>query len=235
MTTGTNYPSQDGESTLMGNDGEPLHPGMAGMVQASEKAKSASKIDGIPLQVVATGDGQVVLEDPDGVNFTIPQAWIEGHDTEKDFIMDHKKISAAPPGELEKVWRMATASENDRQDPGGFGGNPDYQTKSTLDDYNIRQGGITGEDLDNYWRYGSKGNGGTYGSTKAGVPTTAEQQVATQPQAQTADFYKPSTYRKPPPHPTGPIPADAGTGWGDPGQRWNPRTQRWEGKSDYAR
>ena len=207
---------------------------MAGMVQASEKAKSSSGIEGIPLQVVATGEGQVVLEDPDGVSFTIPQSWVEGHDTEKDFIMDHKKISSAPPGELERVWRMATYAEDAKQDPGGFGGDPDYQAKSTLDDYNIRQGNISGEALGNYWRYGSKGNGGTFGVARGGVPSTSEQQPAAQ--GQTADFYKPSTYRKPVnPRPSGVTPKDAGTGWGEPGQRWNPRTQRWEGKSDYAR
>ena len=207
------------------------------MVQASEKAKASSGIEGIPLQVVATGTGEsgkdeVVLEDPDGVNFTVPREWIQGHDPEKDFIMDHKKLSAAPPGELEKVWRMATAEKDARQDPRGFGGNPDYQTKSTLDDYNIQNGGISGQALNNYWRYGasSKLTGGNTASS--GVPTSNEQSPSSQ---QTADFYKPSTYRKPPPHPTGPIPADAGQGWGDPGQRWNPKTQRWEGKSQYAR
>jgi hypothetical protein len=209
-------------------------------------------ITGIPLQVVETRDGQVVLEDPDGVNFTVPKEWIEGHDPEKDFIMDHQKLSAAPPGALEQTWRLAKAADEGERGGGGFGGgDDDYQVRSALDEYNIRNSGIQGGDMDRYFTHGLAGvTGGSSppykrgkGGSGPGGAWTAQDEAAfvdardgmgdgslmASSQSAGSGFANPKTYRKPKnPNRLGIIPPNAGSGWGNADQTWNPRTQRWE-------
>jgi hypothetical protein len=204
---------------------------VADIARSGVPTASESGITGIPLQVVSTGDGQVVLEDPDGVSFTVPREWIEGHDPEKDFIMDHQKLSAAPPGALEQTWRLAKAADEGELGGGGFGGgDEDYQVRSALDEYNIRNSGIQGDDLDRYFTHGlagvTVGSGGKQGSgtRDAGAIVGAQSGLW-----QTSDLANPKTYRRPTnPNPSGVIPPDAGSGWGNADQTWNPRTQRWE-------
>lgn len=68
--------------------------------------------DGVPLTVVATSGDEVVLEDPEGVNFTIPRSWLHAElNPEKQFEFSHNAIVNAPPGQLEKVWKDATIAD----------------------------------------------------------------------------------------------------------------------------
>jgi hypothetical protein len=84
---------------------------------------------GIPLTVIATGEGEVTLEDPDGIAFTVPQHWVD-HDVERDFNLDHTAISGAPQGELERIWHKATAEGYEEQ------GHDGSDVESNLDQWN---------------------------------------------------------------------------------------------------
>lgn len=108
---------------------------------------------GVPLEVVATNGENVVLEDPEGVSFTVPLSWFGGKvDPTKQFTFDHHAIVAAPPGQLEKVWKDATIA--DATDPvkqayvksQGAPGYPEgikpEDVKSPLDRWIDEQGGF---------------------------------------------------------------------------------------------
>jgi hypothetical protein len=205
------------------NENIPL-PGMQGMVKARAQAEaklSPSGIKGIPLEVVATGNGQVTVEDPEGVSFTIPQSWVVGHDTEKDFALDHQKISGAPPGELENVWRQATQKQfGDKGE--GFGGDPS-QVRSVLDDYNdiMKYGGPGGQSGEDYWANG-RGHQPIY--TSGGVQQSGE---IAPPPGPVPGAWMPKVKavvdtRK------NPYPKNSYSGWGNADETFNPKTKRWE-------
>jgi hypothetical protein len=200
---------------------DPL-PGLQGMVQASTEAKEP-----IPLDIVATGPGddgmdEVVLEDPEGYTFTIPRRWIP-----KDVFVDgpgflpHTSIKA-PPGELEAIWRRATAEGKQEKDPGGYGGETGsaHETQSLLDDW---KSGALAE------RMAALGQGGY---VKGGVPMASESVLGIAPTGQTVpmlpSWAKSSRTKRTNNFTAETIPPEAGTGWGNADETWNPRTQRWE-------
>lgn len=129
--------------------------------------------DGVPLEVVATSDDQVILEDPEGVTFTIPASWLtKDLDPTKQFTFSHNAIASAPPGELEKLWKAETVKQlrsrefyDVRDAP-----MPDViDDRSTLEIYNAEMaklGGFGGSDV---W---------SNDLTKAGVPSTTVKDAA---------------------------------------------------------
>lgn len=57
--------------------------------------------DGVPLEVVATSGDQVILEDPEGITFTIPASWLtKDLDPTKQFSFSHNAIT----GEWDEEW-----------------------------------------------------------------------------------------------------------------------------------
>jgi hypothetical protein len=191
-------------------------------------------IKGVPLSIVASGDNpdtgknEVVLEDPEGVTFSVPREWIVGHDIEhaQDEFLDHTKISGAPAGELKRIWQEAT---NSQAPGGGYGDVPTVldawsgwhdKDNNPTSETGGSQRGKGGSGAGGSWTDSDEaafidardGNGdGKLTSIPPWHPTVAKSQLVRR-------------------NPSGAIPADAGAGWGNPGQVWNPRTQLWENR-----
>jgi hypothetical protein len=195
-------------------------------------ASKYSGIRGVPLSIVASGDNpetgknEVVLEDPEGVTFSVPREWITGHDIENahDEFLDHTNISGAPAGELERIWQAATNS----QAPGG--GYGDVPTVLSLWKGGIGKGEPAGSapDADEdaaYAEFQAKvASGKIPGYLYKTNSESQSDKLKTLP-AWHPSVAKSQLERR---NPTNEIPAEAGTGWGNPGQVWNPRTQLWE-------
>jgi hypothetical protein len=111
-------------------------PVLGTMGLQNEVAGKLAPKTGIQLLVTNISGDEVNLEDPDGVNFTVPRAWIDTPNIKMGENVDHLYI-AAPPGVLESKWRMAQAEFDQDNSEGGFGGDPTDgdHTESNLDRY----------------------------------------------------------------------------------------------------
>jgi hypothetical protein len=200
---------------------------------------------GIKLSIVASGDNEetgvneVVLEDPDGVTFNVPRSWVTGVDVEgaKDAFMDHTSITA-PPGELESIWRMATAKFNQENSEGGFGGDPadGDSTVSNLDDYNAgRWNPLSAGEVANL--RGALPQVG--GWAKGGVGTATEKRFAggpmqfptiqgdDKPHSTLLDMAKGTQFRQRGVKFTSDEASKQKSGWGEWDQVWDAKTKRW--------
>ena len=186
---------------------------------------------GIPLTVVGTGDGQVVFEDPDGVTFQVPQAWVS-HDVENNFDLDHTKIDKAPPGELENIWRMATYRASQDQDPGGFGGETASasSTTSLLDDWNngtwkpMTSADVAARRAENIRQATLHMDDEPPAYGRGGVPVQAEKSTSLPP-------WNPSVAKGlKNPNPTGVTQANAGSNFGNWDETWDGKRGMWVNK-----
>lgn len=160
-------------------------------------------MEGIPLDIVASDPKHVILEDPRGIEFTVPREWVTGknlEDPNEDFTMSHLNL-AAPPGELEKLWQDATYEFE--KSVVGVDANR-TQTQSVLDEYD---------------RTGSWMTRG--GGTWSPEPDQTQQQVGT-------SAWIPKGLRTPKLTNTSKtIPHDAGAGLGDGDQQWDSQRNKW--------
>jgi hypothetical protein len=193
-----------------------------------QKQVAAKAMGGIPLTVVATEGDRVFVEDPDGIAFTIPRSWTT-QNVEQGFNLDHKAIDAAPPGELERVWRDATTGAAQEQ-------GTTQASASLLDDYN--EGTYTPGDKRTPFQ--SAGMPVKGGSGPGGARTDANEAAS----IDARDFTGNGTMEKsslPPwnpsvakglknPNPTGVTPANAGSNFGNWDETWDEKRGMWVNK-----
>ena len=184
---------------------------------------------GIPLTVVATGDGEVTLEDPDGIAFTVPQHWVD-HDVERDFNLDHTAINGAPPGELERIWHKATAEGYEEQ------GHDGSDVESNLDQWNagtwnpLKKNEIAGL-ISRYPQHDQGGFGGVPMASEVGLgggparfPTI---QGDDKPHSTLLDMAKGTRFRQRGVKLTPEEASKQKSGWGEWDQVWDAKTKRW--------
>jgi len=183
----------------------------------NEVAGKLAPKPGIQLLVTNIKGDEVNLEDPDGVNFTVPRAWIDTPNVKMGENVDHLHI-AAPPGELESKWRMAQAEFDQSASEGGFGGDPTDgdHTESNLDRYDAgKLNPLPESEVAELRRmYPQQG----------GVPMATENATSLPP-------WNPGVAKElKNPNPTGVTPANAGSNFGNWDETWDGKRGMWVNK-----